>query len=101
MSRLEQLQKLLAAEPNDAFLNFGLAMELAKQERFDESLAQFARVMELDPNYTAAHFQKARTLITMGDYDAAKEALQCGIRQAQSIGDSHAAAEMGDLLSSL
>lgn len=101
MSRLEQLQKLLVTEPDDAFLNFGLAMELAKSSRFDESLAQFERVMQLDPNYIAAYFQKAKTLLTMGDDDAAKAELRRGIAQAQSCGEMHAKGEMEELLSTL
>ena len=31
MPSREQLEKLLAAEPDDVFLNFGLAMELAQE----------------------------------------------------------------------
>ncbi len=101
MSRLDQLQKLLATEPDDAFLNFGLAMELAKAERFEESLVQFERVMKLDPNYIAAYFQKAKTLLAMGDDDAAKAELRRGITQAQSCGELHAKGEMEELLGTL
>lgn len=101
MSRLDQLQKLLTTEPEDAFLNFGLAMELAKAQRFEESLAQFERVMQLDPNYIAAYFQKAKTLLVMGDDDAAKAALRRGIAQAESCGEMHAKAEMEELLGTL
>ncbi|GMU34136.1 MAG: tetratricopeptide repeat protein [Planctomycetia bacterium] len=101
MSRLEQLQNLLAKEPEDAFLNFGLAMELAKNSRFDESLVQFERVMQFDPNYIAAYFQKAKTLLTMGDEDAAKAELRRGIAQAQACGEMHAKGEMEELLNSL
>jgi tetratricopeptide (TPR) repeat protein len=101
MSRLEQLQKLLAKEPDDSFLNFGVAMELAKVQRFDESLAQFNKTIELDPNYIAAHFQKGRTLISMGDEDRARAALETGIRQAELCGETHAQGEMQELLASL
>lgn len=101
MSRLEKLEALLKKEPDDAFLNFGLAMELAKAARFDESINQFNRTIELDPNYIAAYFQKGRTFISMGDEDRAKHALQDGIRQANLCGETHAAGEMQDLLATL
>lgn len=100
-TRLEKLQKLLVTEPNDAFLNFGLAMELAKHERFAESLSQFEKTIQLDPNYIAAYFQRGRTMVTMGDIPAAREALKIGIHKAAEIGELHAKAEMEELLASL
>jgi predicted Zn-dependent protease len=101
MARLEQLEALLAKEPNDAFLNFGMAIELAKAQRFDESLARFDRVTASDPNYVAANFHKAKTLITMGEIDAAKAELEKGIAQAAACGEMHAKSEMEELLNSL
>ncbi|GJQ25014.1 MAG: hypothetical protein HBSAPP02_00460 [Phycisphaerae bacterium] len=101
MSRLEKLQALLEKEPNDAFLNFGLAMELAKAGRFEESLAQFDRTIANDPNYIAAYFQKGRTYVNLGEIDRAKETLQKGIAQANACGETHAAGEMSELLATL
>ena len=101
MSRLEKLETLLKKEPDDSFLNFGLAMELAKNERFAESLVQFDRTIALNPNYIAAYFQKGRTLVSMGEEDLAKQALQAGIQQANLCGETHAAGEMQELLASL
>ena len=99
--RLEQLQKLLAADPNDAFLNFGMAMELGKLQRYDESLAQFDRVLQNDPTYIAAHFHKGKTLIAMGDIPRAKQELELGIQRAQECAEFHAKSEMEELLASL
>ena len=101
MSRLEQLQALLDKEPDDAFLNFGVAMELAKAERYDESLARFDDVIRNDPNYVAAHFHKAKTLLAMGETEAAKAQLEKGIAQAGACGESHAQGEMQELFASL
>ena len=101
MPSVEQLQALLKAEPDDLFLNFGLAMEYANADQFKESLEQFDRVLELDPNYVVAHFQKGKTLLKMGDQDAARQALEAGIAQAQACGDQHAKSEMEQLLSAL
>lgn len=101
MSRLEKLQALLKTDPTDAFLNFGLAMELAKGGRFDESLAQFDRVQQLDPHYIAAYFQKGRTLLSMGETERARSELNRGISAATESGDMHARGEMEELLASL
>lgn len=101
MSRLVQLEALLLKEPEDAFLNFGVAMELAKAERYAESLARFDQVVKLDPHYVAAHFHKGKTLLAMGEVEAAKQALRVGIETAGKCGEQHAQGEMEELLGSL
>ncbi len=101
MPSLDQIQSLLAREPDDAFLNFALAMELARQQRTDDAVAQFDRVIALNTHYTPAHFQKGRTLLNAGRLDDARSALQTGIERALAIGESHAADEMRELLDSI
>jgi len=98
MPNREQLEKLLASNPDDVFLNFGLAMELAKQEPKDAALERFQRVIELDPDYTAAYYQKARLLIGLVRQAEAREVLTVGVAAAERVGDRHAATEMGELL---
>ena len=101
MSRLEQLEKLLAAEPRDVFLNFALAMEYFKAGRHEEALAQFGRVNEIDPDYVAAYFHKGNSLVALGRREEAKPVLQKGIEVAKRTKNPHAADEMGDLLALL
>lgn len=99
--RMEKLQALLTREPNDAFLNFGLAMELAKGERWEESLAQFEKTIHLDPSYIAAYFHRGKTLVNKGDLEAARRALEIGIAKAEELGEYHSKSEMEELLHSL
>ncbi len=101
MSRLEQLQKLLAAEPRDVFVNFALAMEYFKTGRHEEAIGQFGRVSELDPDYVAAYFQQGNSLVALGRYEEAKAAFRKGIEVARRKGDAHAAGQMADVLESL
>jgi tetratricopeptide (TPR) repeat protein len=99
--RMQKLNKLLEKEPNDAFLNFGLAMELAKGERWEESLAQFEKTIALDPKYIAAYFHRGKTLVNKGDIEAARTALEIGIAKAGELGEQHSKSEMEELLNSL
>jgi len=101
MSRLPQLEELLASEPNDVFLNFGLAMELAKARRYDESLTRFSRVIELDPSYISAYLQQAKVLLQTGDREEARKVLASGVDRAAACGDQHAKNEMEELLNTL
>jgi predicted Zn-dependent protease len=101
MSRREQIEKMLAADPDDLFLNFALAMECAKERAVDEAVKQFDRVLELDSGHVPAYLQKARTLVDAGRADAARETLTRGVAAAKEAGDGHAAAEMSDMLKML
>ena len=101
MSRRVKLEQLLEKSPQDVFLNFGLAMELANEGRTDEALALFDRVLRLDPSYLTAHFQKGSTLIAAGRVPDSRAALAAGIAAAQTSGDLHAASEMQALLDTI
>lgn len=101
MNRREKIEKMLTAEPDDVFLNFGLAMELVKAQRFDEAVAHFQRVRELDPDYTAAYYHAGRTLITLGQAETARAILGAGLDAARRIGNKHAESEMRELIDSI
>ena len=101
MPTIEQLTKLLAAEPDDVFLNFGLAMEYVRADRLDEALAQFAHVVELDPGYTVAYFQWGKTLLAANRHAEAREILARGVASAEAAGDKHARAEIKELLDAI
>ena len=101
MPDLGQLQALLEQEPDSCFLNFGVAMELARLERHEEALAAFERVIELDPDYTVAYLQQGRLLLGLARREEARQALSAGIAAARRGGDAHAEAEISKLLAAM
>jgi len=101
MSRIEQIRRMLQAEPDDVLLNFALAMELMNAGRNEQALLQFDRVLEIDPHYTAAYIQKAKLLASLGRSDEAREVLRAGIAAAESAGDSHSTDKMTELLQAM
>jgi len=101
MSRIAKLRSLLEDQPTDVFLNFGLAMELLKDDQKEEAIALFDRTLELDPGYLAAYMQKASALIALGRREQAKATLAEGIAVAGTAGDSHAADQAQKILDSL
>jgi Flp pilus assembly protein TadD len=98
VSRIEQIEKMLAATPDDVFLNFALAMEQVKAGQPEQAIARFRRVTELDPKYISAYTQLSHTLIALGRKDEAKVALSRGVEAATLTGDKHAAGKMRDAL---
>ncbi|MBI4718900.1 MAG: tetratricopeptide repeat protein [Planctomycetes bacterium] len=98
MVRREKLEALLQSSPDDPFLHFGLAMELAKEGDVASALARFDRVIELDHGYAPAFYHKGSVLIASGRFDEARAVLRAGVQAARAAGNAHAESEMQALL---
>lgn len=101
MSRVEQLHKLLAAEPDDAEVYYMLAMEYKSTGQFEQALAKFDDCIRLNPSYAPAYFQKGNTCAAAGQVEQARRALALGIDKARQAGDLHAAEEMQAAMNAL
>jgi tetratricopeptide (TPR) repeat protein len=101
MPSLEQLEKLLAADPTDAFVLYGVAQEHAKLGDFARAVEFYDRCLTVDPAYCYAYYHKARAQDAAGDRSGAVATLRAGLVKARAIGDSHAASEISGLLDEL
>ena len=101
MNRREKIEAMLAEDPSDTFLKYSLAMELRSEGDHERSLAQLSELTKADPPMVAAFFMAGQQLAELDRIDEARERLRAGIDEARRQGDSHAAAEMSELLTSL
>jgi len=101
MNRRELIEARLAADPDDPFLNYCLAMELSKLGETAQAQMAFRKVRQIDANYVAAYFQEGQMLAQGGLIEEAQSILRDGIAVARQIGDTHALGEMADFLESL
>ncbi|MBX3376620.1 MAG: tetratricopeptide repeat protein [Phycisphaeraceae bacterium] len=101
MPSLEQLERLLAADPDDAFVLYGLAQEHAKRGDLVRAIEFYDRCLSVDPAYCYAYFHKARAQQSQGNVAGAIATVKVGMAKAQVLGDSHAAAELSGLLDEL
>lgn len=101
MPSIEQLLRVLAAEPNDPFTLYGLAQEYAKAGLTAEAVEHYDRCLAADPAYCYAYYHKARALEDAGRVTEAVEVLRAGMVVAKRAGDSHAASEMSGYLDML
>jgi predicted Zn-dependent protease len=101
MDRIAALNEVLTENPKDAFARYGLAMEYSKQGDFDRALAEFSILLENHPDYTAAYFMAAQTLVRAERSEDAKKMLSDGIVSAQRTGNLHAQSEMEAMLEDL
>lgn len=99
--RLTKLQALLAVEPEDGFLLYGVAQELQKLGRTDEAVAHYDRAIGVDPKECYAFFHKAKALEQAGRLEPAREALRTGLVRARAVGDRKAASEIEGYLDTL
>lgn len=101
MSRLAQLEKLLAVDPGDAFVLYGIAQEHAKAGDAAKAVEFFDRCIAADGSYCYAYYHKARTLMSQGNADAARCTAKEGLTAAERAGDGKAAGELAALLDEL
>jgi thioredoxin-like negative regulator of GroEL len=101
MTRREKLEALLADDPGDVFLRYGLALELEKEGDHATSLARLRELQSDKPPYVPAFFMAAQQLVRLERIEEARSALRDGVEQARQQGNAHAAGEMSELLASL
>jgi hypothetical protein len=99
MSRREQLEAMLAEDPTDQFLRYGLALELAASGEHERSL-ELHRGLQRE-RYIPAFFMAGQQLTSLDRIDEARSVLRDGIAAADQSGDTHAAGEMREYLTNL
>jgi predicted Zn-dependent protease len=100
-SRKEQLEELLALEPDDPFLRYGLGMEYAAAGNDEDAARCFHELICRKPDYVPVYMQAGRTLLRLGRDDEARAVLTTGITVADRAGDDHARGELAELLNSI
>ncbi|MFZ0479520.1 MAG: tetratricopeptide repeat protein [Terriglobales bacterium] len=101
MDRVAILTEILAANPDDAFARYGLAMEYSKAGDIERALAEFKTLLDKNPDYTPGYFMAAQTLASAQRVDEAKRMLVDGISSARRTGNTHAQSEMTAMLEEL
>jgi predicted Zn-dependent protease len=97
-TRKEQLQEMLAEQPDDAFLHYGLAMEYVSEGNDEEAVKTFRALCRTSPDYVPAYHQAGQALVRLGRPQEASAMLGEGVAAARRQGDQHAAEEMQGLL---
>jgi Tfp pilus assembly protein PilF len=100
-SRKQQLEEMLADEPQDPFLLYGLAMEFVSEGDFETAVKHFRGLISADPTYVPAYLQQGQALQRLGRATDAVECYRRGIDVARARGDAHAAEEMSGFLANL
>lgn len=101
MPTRKQIEELIQSDPNDVFLQYALAKVCVMEGDVEYGLAQFQSVIDRNPDYVAAYFQKGQVLAEHGRIEEAREIVTAGIQVARKNGDRHAESEMAGFLDAL
>src|SRR5262245_50892038 len=103
-ARMAQIEAMLAEDPDDAFLRYGLAMEHASAGD-DAACVEvlrdlITRTAKTSP-YVPAYLQAGQALVRLSRIAEATAVLRDGVAVAAKVGDTHAQGEMQGLLDSI
>ena len=101
MPSISQLEKLLAIDPSDAFVLYGLAQEYAKLGEHDKAVAMYDRSLAVAPDDAYTYFHKARAQQAMNRLDDARATLRAGVEAAGRSRDGKAMNELRGFLDEL
>lgn len=100
-NRLETLKNMVAQNPEDSFLRYGLAMEHRNAGDLETAIAEFRKLIGANPDYVAAYFHGGQTLERLSRIEEARELYRRGIEASLRAGDAHARSELEAALSML
>ena len=81
-TRLEQLQQMLAQEPNDEFLQYAIGIEYFSVGDFTKALECFNTILNTKPDYLAAYYQTGKCYEELKQTEEAKNIYSKGIELA-------------------
>ena len=82
--RIEKIFELLKTEPNDIFLNYALGIEyITNPENYSLAEEQFKKVLLLNPEYIAVHYQLGKLFEAQAKNIEALEYYKTGLTKAK------------------
>ena len=100
-TRIEFLQETLNSSPDNAFVRYGLAMELASSAEPQLAWQHFEYLLAHHPEYSATYYQAGKFLANQGRREEAKAVLTKGIEVTGRQGNLHAQSELQTALADL
>ena len=100
-TRIEQLKKVLAIDPNDDVAWFGLGKAYMEDANWEEAATALERCINVKPTYSAAYYALAQSLQKLGRIDDCRRTCDQGIDVSTKNGDMMVTKNLGSLKESL
>ena len=101
ITRLQYLNQLLEASPQDSFLLFALAKEYESMGDDTQSLSFYLRLKATDPTYIGTYYHLGKLYEQKEDFQNAILSYKQGIEISRQAGDRHALSELQEALLNL
>lgn len=85
IDRLTQLEELLKEDPHDSFLQYGIALEYAKNGNVKEAISRIEKLISAKPDYLGAYYQLGQYYEAEGNSEEAIDIYKKGILLAQKL----------------
>jgi predicted Zn-dependent protease len=99
--RIPIFESMARDQPDNVMVWYGLASEYAKQERWSEAATALQKVVEINPDYTAAYQMLGTALLNLGNTEGAAQAWSTGIVAAERTGAWKARDHMKGLMAGI
>lgn len=96
--RIEAFKAMVAAQPEQEMVWYGLANEYVKLERWEEAADALRQVVKLNADFTAAYQMLGTALLNQGQREEARRAWTDGIEVANRTGAWKARQHMEGLM---
>ena len=100
-SRIEQIKTFLNESPEDAFLNYALAIEYIGIDAQEKAKVIFEFLLQKHPTYSATYYHYGKLLLKENDRIGAQHIFEKGVRVADKNKELHASAELRSALNEL
>jgi predicted Zn-dependent protease len=100
-NRKQQIEEMLAEDPNDPFLRYGLAMEYVSAGDEAGAVKCLQDLIAVAPEYVPGYQQLGQILARLGRSAEARQAWSQGVQVAQKVGNQHASEEMQGFIDSM
>jgi tetratricopeptide (TPR) repeat protein len=94
MNRLETLLQMAANKPDDAFLQYAIALEHVALQDMQAAENIFQSLLSLQPNYLPTYYQYGQLLETVEKTEQARHIYEQGIALALKLNDNKTAREL-------
>lgn len=94
MERIGKLKEMLAANPQDSFLQHAMALEYIKAGNDVEARRLFEALLNHDEDYIGSYYHLAKLLQRNGEIENAIHCFEKGMEKARAAGDRHALNEL-------
>jgi tetratricopeptide (TPR) repeat protein len=94
MDRIKQLNEFLKVTPDDAFLQYALAIEYIALMNDQEALSIFLHLVETQPEYYATYYHLGKLYERMQEPDLAEKIYEKGMEITLKLNQRHAHGEL-------